>query len=148
LSQILWNLLSNASKYCPAQTPVLISAIPSEHETPLPSSPPSVCICVKDSGPGIPPAEIPHLFAPFARLKRDVSMSIPGSGLGLSISKHMVQAMGGEMWVESSGVAGEGSCFSFTLPAAFTFRLLMSSQEAVITSKKKGRRGNECTVEC
>src|SRR5439155_26801270 len=89
LSQILWNLLSNASKYCPTQTPVLISAVPSEQETLLPSSPPTVCIRVKDSGPGIPPAEIPHLFVPFARLKRDVSMSIPGSGLGLYISKQM-----------------------------------------------------------
>ena len=65
LSQILWNLLSNASKYCPAQTPVLISAIPSEHETPLPSSPPSVCICVKDSGPGIPPGFDPTSLCAF-----------------------------------------------------------------------------------
>ena len=118
LSQILWNLLSNASKYCPAQTHVLISAVPYEHDTALPNLPPTVCIRVKDTGPGIPPSEIPHLFAPFACLKRDVSMSIPGSGLGLYISKHMVQAMGGQMWAESSGVAGGGSCFSFTLPAA------------------------------
>jgi signal transduction histidine kinase len=112
LELILWNLLSNASKYCPPQTLVLIRSTSYDH------TPPMICTRVKDSGPGIPPDEIPHLFAPFVRLKRDISMSIPGSGLGLYISKQMVEAMGGHIWIESSGVAGEGSCFCFTLPAA------------------------------
>jgi signal transduction histidine kinase len=41
---------------------------------------------------------------------------VRGTGLGLSISKELVEAMGGQIWVESSGIIGEGCCFSFTLP--------------------------------
>jgi signal transduction histidine kinase len=71
---------------------------------------------VKDSGPGITSADIPLLFEKFVRLKRDLSSSIRGSGLGLYISKQLVEAMGGRIWVESSGIVGEGSRFYFTLP--------------------------------
>jgi hypothetical protein len=56
------------------------------------------------------------LFGKFVRLKRDLVGSVRGTGLGLYISKQLVGAMGGTIWVESSGVAGQGSCFSFTLP--------------------------------
>ena len=56
------------------------------------------------------------LFGKFVRLKRDLVGSVRGTGLGLYISKQLVEAMGGNIWVESSGIAGEGSRFSFTLP--------------------------------
>lgn len=111
MRQILRNLLSNAFKYSPPGTPVLITA---QVEA---STPSEICICVKDSGPGIPPGEIPLLFERFVRLKRDLSGSVRGSGLGLYISRQLVEAMGGRIWVESSGIAGEGSRFCFTLPA-------------------------------
>jgi signal transduction histidine kinase len=71
---------------------------------------------VKDSGPGIAPEDIPLLFEKFVRLQRDLSGPIRGTGLGLYISKHLVEAMGGRIWVESSGIAGQGSRFSFLLP--------------------------------
>jgi signal transduction histidine kinase len=118
LRQVLRNLLSNAFKYAPRQTPLVIDATPSS--TYLAGNPPSpsVCIRVKDSGPGIPPADIPLLFEKFGRLERDVSSSIRGVGLGLYINKQLVEAMGGEIWVESSGITGEGSQFCFTLPRA------------------------------
>jgi hypothetical protein len=58
------------------------------------------------------------LFERFVRLKRDLSTPVRGCGLGLYISKQLVQAMGGHIWVESSGRAGEGSRFCFTLPDA------------------------------
>ena len=80
--------------------------------------PSHVCICVKDSGPGIPPEEIPFLFEKFVRLKRDLSGTVRGTGLGLYMSKLLVEAMSGRMWVESSGIPGEGSRFCFTLPCA------------------------------
>jgi signal transduction histidine kinase len=115
VSQILWNLLSNVAKYCPPQTPVVISAAPCGRIS-ASGTPATVCIRVKDAGPGIPLAEVPYLFEPFTRLKRNISMSVSGSGLGLYISKQMVEAMGGQIWVESAGVAEEGSCFCFTLP--------------------------------
>ena len=110
LRQVLRNLLSNAFKYAPKGTPVSIRAVVDER--------PQVCICVQDAGPGIPPSELPLLFQKFVRLKRDLSGTVRGSGLGLYISKRLIEAMHGQIWAESSGEPGEGSCFCFTLPMA------------------------------
>jgi signal transduction histidine kinase len=114
--QHLRHLLSNAFKYCPRQTAVVISAALSERIAQGTDPPAQVCISVKDTGPGIPPAELPLLFGKFVRLKRDLTGTTRGSGLGLYISKQLVEAMHGRIWVESPGRAGEGSCFCFTLP--------------------------------
>lgn len=116
LRQILRNLLSNAFKYTPAHTVIAVHARPIESENTGQASAQEVCICVKDNGPGIAAEDIPLLFEKFVRLKRDLSSSIRGSGLGLYISKQMVEAMGGHIWAESSGIAGQGSRFCFTLP--------------------------------
>ena len=110
LQQVLRNLLSNAFKYAPKGTPVSIRAVVDEH--------PQVCIRVQDAGPGISPSELPLLFQKFVRLKRDLSGPVRGTGLGLYISKRLIEAMGGQIWAESSGEPGEGSCFCFTLPRA------------------------------
>jgi len=110
LQQVLRNLLSNAFKYAPKGTPVSIRAVADEHS--------QVCIRVQDAGPGIPPAELPLLFQKFVRLKRELSGPVRGTGLGLYISKQLIEAMHGRIWVESSGEPGEGSCFCFTLPSA------------------------------
>ena len=116
--QVLRNVLSNAFKYAPADTEVLVSAGP-YNEVALPGdSAPQVCIRVKDAGPGIPPDELCNLFGQFVRLKRDISGKVRGSGLGLYLSKQMVDAMGGRIWAESTGTPGQGSCFCFTLPAS------------------------------
>src|SRR5262249_47727437 len=77
---------------------------------------PEVCISVQDAGPGIPADEIPLLFGQFVRLQRDLSGPVRGIGLGLYISRQLVEAMGGRIWVESSGISGQGSRFCFTLP--------------------------------
>jgi len=115
--QVLCNLLSNAFKYAPADTEVLVSAGPYD-DAPQPSDSASqICIRVKDAGPGIPPDELSSLFNQFVRLKRDISGQVRGSGLGLYISKQMVEAMGGKIWAESAGISGQGSCFCFTLAA-------------------------------
>jgi len=114
LRQLLRNLLSNAVKYAPGEDPILINARRIDCPT---SDTPQICVSVKDWGPGIPTDEIHQLFGQFVRLRRDILGHVRGSGLGLAISKQLVEAMGGRIWVESSGVPGEGSCFSFTLPA-------------------------------
>lgn len=119
MRQILYNLLSNALKYSPGNASVCIQASPWNDKLPDDTEPTrQVCICVKDTGPGIPQAEIPHLFGRFVRLERDISGPVRGSGLGLYICKQLVEGMGGTIWVESSDVSGEGSRFCFTLPAA------------------------------
>ncbi len=116
LQQILHNLLSNALKYSFPHTAVKISATLLADQ--IPSRIPSICIRVQDTGPGIPQSDQPLLFRKAVRLRRDVTGSVRGSGLGLYISKQFVEGLGGRIWVESSGVPGQGSCFCFTLPTA------------------------------
>jgi signal transduction histidine kinase len=109
LRQVLRNLLSNISKYVPTQTEVRIEATQMAPTLP-------VCLSVQDAGPGIPAEELPLLFEKFVRLQRDLAGSMRGTGLGLYICKQLVEAMGGRIWVESSGRQGEGSRFCVVLP--------------------------------
>ncbi len=115
LRQILRNLVSNALKYSPKQSSISFAADVLDQAK---DGKQIVCISVKDTGPGIPPDEIPQLFQRFARLERDMSGTVRGTGLGLYVCKQLVEAMNGKIWVESTGVAGEGSRFCFTLPSA------------------------------
>jgi signal transduction histidine kinase len=130
--QILRNLLSNAFKYAPVETPISIRAslygktVQQNHPSP------EVCITVQDKGPGIPPEEIPRLFGQFVRLERDLSGKVRGTGLGLYVSKQLVEAMDGAIWVESTGIAGEGSCFYFTLPCVTRARIAPKQQNRLI----------------
>jgi signal transduction histidine kinase len=117
LGQVLRNLLSNAFKYAPAGTRILVSAEPYSDVAQPGDSTSQVCVKVKDAGPGIPPNELSSLFGQFARLKRDISGPVRGSGLGLYISRQLVEAMEGQIWAESTGISGQGTCFCFTLPA-------------------------------
>ncbi|WP_236022937.1 sensor histidine kinase [Dictyobacter formicarum] len=114
LRQVLRNLISNACKYSPAHTSVVVCASPWEDNM--------VRFCVKDYGAGIGAADVPHLFQKFSRLKRDIASSVRGTGLGLYISKQFVEGMGGRIWVESEGVPGKGSSFYFTLRQPSTTR--------------------------
>ena len=116
MSRVLAHLLSNACKYSPTGTPITISA--KEQATSEQREHPGhvVCISVQDRGPGIPSDELSSIFDQFTRLKRNVGGTIPGNGLGLYISKTLVEAMNGHLWAESTGRDGEGSCFHFTLP--------------------------------
>ena len=116
--QVLLNLLSNAFKYSPMHTPIEVSARIYDNSTAKGNKHSLVCVSIQDAGPGIPPTEAPLIFGKFVRLKRDLVGSVRGTGLGLYISKQLVESMGGNIWVESSGVAGQGSRFSFTLPYA------------------------------
>lgn len=112
LRHILHQLLTNAFKYTPPGSPIIIRAEldPVEENT--------VCISVKDRGPGIPFREQVHIFDQFARLPRDIAGTVRGTGLGLYICKQLVERMHGHIWVESSGRQGRGCCFRFTLPRA------------------------------
>jgi signal transduction histidine kinase len=137
LQQILLNLLSNAVKYSAPGTPIEVSA---RVVTELPQRARLVRssgygrrgdqsgsgargggmveIAVRDHGLGIPPEQIPLLFQRFVRLPRDLASTVVGNGLGLYLCRELAEAMGGRIWVESSGIAGEGSTFSVRLPLA------------------------------
>lgn len=102
--QVLANLVGNAIKFTPEGGALCVSARREEGQ---------VCISVKDSGPGISPQDLPHLFERFWQASGSRHR---GTGLGLSIVKSIVEAHGGAIRVESR--EGAGSTFSFTLPAA------------------------------
>jgi len=109
LKQVLRNLVANALRYSPPKTPIAITAREEmEHDL--------VRVSVSDHGPGIPPDQQDAIFDRFVRLERDMHGTTRGSGLGLAITRQLVEAMRGMIWVESSGVEGEGSTFIFTLP--------------------------------
>jgi signal transduction histidine kinase len=99
LRQVLLNISINALKYSPAGTPLLFSARRTF------DSAPSVIISVTDRGKGIKPQDQTLLFQRFV-------------GLGLYISRRLIEAMGGKIWVESRGIPGAGSTFSIQLPVA------------------------------
>jgi signal transduction histidine kinase len=106
LRQILLNLVSNALKYSPPGTDVEICAVEDGVD---------VRISVRDYGLGVPLEKQQLLFERFMRLERDLNSPVRGAGLGLYICDQLVRAMGGRIWVESSGIAGEGSIFTFVL---------------------------------
>ena len=106
LERILFNLISNALKYSPPDTEVTVGAARQDAE---------VVISVTDRGPGIPPEEQARLFQRYGRTEagRQRGESV---GLGLYITRQLVEAHGGRIWVESQ--PGRGSTFSFSLPIA------------------------------
>ena len=105
IQQVLDNLISNAVKYSGAGTKIVVSGEMRQQE---------LLISVTDQGVGIPDEELPLIFDRFYRIKQGQVHSKSGAGLGLSISKGLVEQHGGKIWVESK--EGEGSTFRFTLP--------------------------------
>ncbi len=66
----------------------------------------------------MPPRDVHKLFNRFVRLERDIAGPVRGTGVGLYMCRVLIEAMGGRIWVDSAGIPGEGSTFSFLLPAA------------------------------
>ena len=109
ITQVLVNLVANAIQYTPEGGDVIISATRHEDE---------IYISVKDTGIGIPPEHLANLFTRFYRVDKSRSRNAGGgSGIGLTIARHLVEAHGGRIWVESMG-NGQGSTFSFSLKIA------------------------------
>ena len=108
LKEVLLNLVDNALKYTPRGGKVTLSLYYNE---------PWVQVCVSDTGPGIPPEDLPHIFERFYRVKsiKPQPGRAAGTGLGLSIVKWIVEEHGGHVTVESQ--VGKGTTFTVWLPA-------------------------------
>ena len=104
VKQVLLNLLSNAAKFSAEGRLISVKVSPEKD---------GVCISVLDEGPGIPEKDVDKLFQRFSRLDTGGDRK-PGSGLGLYLSRSIIEAHRGTIWVES--VVGKGTKFSFKLP--------------------------------
>lgn len=116
LVQVLTNLLSNACKYSPSHTDVMVILRAEERPSPGMSLQPMVVCSVQDHGYGIAEEDRQRLFTKFFRADDPNIRQSPGTGLGLSITKGIIELHGGQVWVESE--LGQGTTFHFTLPQA------------------------------
>jgi two-component system sensor histidine kinase KdpD len=103
IERVLYNLLENAGKYTPSGTTIKIAAEASGDQ---------LLVTITDDGPGVPQAQREAIFEKFTRGSRE--SATPGVGLGLAISRAIVEAHRGRIWVDDS--AGRGARFCFTLP--------------------------------
>jgi signal transduction histidine kinase len=101
ITQVISNLFGNAVKFTKDGSISVKVSINKENN--------EAVICIKDTGQGIDPSIVPHLFTKFS------SKSFEGIGLGLFIAKNIVQAHGGRIWAENNP-DGKGAAFFFTLP--------------------------------
>jgi signal transduction histidine kinase len=117
IRQVLLNLLGNAVKFTPEGGKIEVSA----EVGPLKREPPvgnerGVRVFVRDSGIGVPAEHHKRVFDPFFQVDNSSTREYGGTGLGLSIVKRLIEAHGGQVWVDSE--PGRGSTFSFTIPLA------------------------------
>ena len=118
IREVVNNLTENAIKYTPA----------GEVSVDITGNDTSVIVSIKDSGIGIPPEDLPHLFQKFYRVDNSDTREIGGTGLGLYLCRRLAETMGGRIWVES--VHGKGSTFFVELPRLDSqkARLLLEQQ--------------------
>lgn len=107
ITQVIYNLVENAMKYMDKEEKKLC------FQTSYDAKRQMILVSVSDNGPGIGISDIPFVFDKFYRAEKSRSMRIPGAGLGLSICKYIVEAHGGEIYLDSK--TGEGCTFTFTL---------------------------------
>jgi signal transduction histidine kinase/DNA-binding response OmpR family regulator len=107
LSQVLSNLVNNASKFSPLKSHIRLEASYEAGE---------LQISVKDEGAGIAPEFLPHMFDLFAQADQSLDRSQGGLGIGLTLVKHLVELHGGRVWATSEGL-GKGAQVTLALPA-------------------------------
>lgn len=134
LQQVAWNLLSNAVKFTPKEGKVRIrvSRVASHVE-----------IVVADSGQGISPEFLPHVFERFRQADASITRSTGGLGLGLAIVRHLVELHGGAVRVESEG-EGKGATFTVRLP----LMPLQRSPAEFVAEPRSGAAAPEGGFEC
>lgn len=139
VQQILFNLLSNASKFTPEGGEVVLRALATSTPLPVPGERvgeqprlarrDAVWVAVSDTGIGIRPEDMSKLFQEFSQVDASASRRVQGSGLGLALSKRLVELHGGQIGAES--IFGMGSTFWFILPTEGPVRRGLPSLEGV-----------------
>ena len=107
IRQIMGNIVDNAYNYTPPDGKILIS---------LHGENGSVQVDVKDTGIGVSLEQQDRVFERFFRGEDPLVLATPGTGLGLPIVKQLVEMHHGKIWMNSTGIPGDGSTFSFTVP--------------------------------
>jgi len=110
LRQVLINLLSNALKFTPPGGRVEVTA----RSVPMGAGE-GIEVSVADTGIGLASEDLERIFDPFEQVEQSASRKFSGTGLGLSLSRQLLQLLGGRIWAESEGL-GRGSTFHFLLP--------------------------------
>ncbi len=137
LRQVLLNVVGNALKYTPAASAIAITAtcvdvatvksrlaasqqgkepVVTPDAATFALANPFVLIEIRDWGPGINAEERERLFTKFMRLDNTINSVQRGTGLGLYLCRQLIEAMAGHIWVESTGIPGEGCIFAIALP--------------------------------
>ncbi len=127
IKQALINLMSNAIKFSPKGEKVIIGGEVRDDRF--------VCLWVKDNGPGISPEDQEKIFDKFVQVRKKAVSPTEGTGLGLPITKQIVEMHGGGIWVESQ--VGKGSTFYFTVPIYSDLVAKQKKTEAPEEGQKK-----------
>ncbi|MDD2500002.1 MAG: ATP-binding protein [Geobacter sp.] len=120
--QVILNLLGNAIKYTAKGTVRITVGVIEQHDDQV-----LLQLSINDTGTGINPEELAKLFAPFQQKKKNINRPLGAKGLGISISRRLVELMGGRIWAESS--VGIGSTFHLALPFVVARRTAASNSE-------------------
>lgn len=137
IKQIMYNLLSNAVKFTHDGGKISIKAQTCDFNNEQHSGSDSnqnqgIKISVSDTGIGINPKNLDCIFNPFEQVESTASRKFNGTGLGLSLTKSIVELHGGKIWAKSSG-EGKGTTFSFTMP--------ITPKEIPLDSEMENTRG-------
>ena len=123
LEQILLNLISNAVRFTPTGGLITVELSERDHH---------VTIAVQDTGIGIPPEKLGVIFEPFVQVDSGLTRTVGGTGLGLTISRALARAMGGDLTAESDGATG--ARFTLCLPTARGAATLRESRQAEVVT--------------
>lgn len=118
LVQILTNLVSNAHKYTPQGGQIFVRGEQTKNRWDTEGADDVVHITVQDTGIGISKEDQPRIFSKFFRTEEAKTSEVPGTGLGLNITRDLVEMQGGKIWFDS--IQNQGTTFHFTIPIAET----------------------------
>jgi signal transduction histidine kinase len=128
--QVMYNLLSNAIKFTPDGGKVLVTAaIQNDANAGADRAGESLRVAVTDTGIGIKSNDQERVFNEFEQADSSYGRQQQGTGLGLALTKRLVEMHGGRIWVESDGVEGKGSTFTFLIPILINTGIVLEEEE-------------------